>query len=183
MADDEQINPIEEPVEGELEDIFEEMNKTIEPGEAAPDSDLQKERDQLEERLARVSADYQNFVRRSQQEAITLRQAQMVDLAKSLTTVMDHFDHAMNVDIENTSTGDLMQGVHMVRDELLKTLEQFGVRRLDVEPGEEFDPNRHEAMMRQASDDVKTNHVVAQLQPGYTLGEMTVRPAKVTVAE
>ena len=71
----------------------------------------------------------------------------------------------------------------IVRDELLKALSRFGVKRLEVAAGELFDPTRHEAMMRQASDEIDSNHVTSQLQPGYTLGDKTIRPAKVSVAE
>jgi len=52
---------------------------------------------------------------------------------------------------------------------------------VDVEPGEEFDPNHHEALMRQPADDIASNHVTMQMQPGYVLGEKVIRPAQVGV--
>jgi molecular chaperone GrpE len=77
----------------------------------------------------------------------------------------------------------VLQGVFMVHDELLATLNRFGIERLDVQPGTEFDPNRHEALMRQPSDEIDSNHVTMQMQPGYVLGEKVIRPAQVGVAE
>ena len=144
---------------------------------------LQAERDDLESRLLRVSADYQNFARRAQQNVAAARDQQVMAMAKALVTVLDHFDSALSVDPQKTRPADLLQGVQIVRDELLKTLEGFGVRRLDVVQGEAFDPIRHEAMIRQRVEGLDPDHVAAQLQPGYLLGDKTVRPAKVSVTE
>ena len=151
-----------------------------------PDEELQHlrgELDQVNQRLLRVSADYQNFVRRAQQNLADARRQQVMDIAKALVTVLDHFDRALEVDVENTAAQSLLDGVQIVRDELLRTLEQFGVARLEVNAGDPFDPNRHEALMRQAAEGVEADHVVAQLQPGYILDDKTLRPAQVSVAE
>ena len=144
---------------------------------------LRDEVEQLNNRWLRVSADYQNFVRRSHQNLMDARQQQTMDMAKALVTVLDHFDLALEVDLESTSTLTLMDGVKIVRDELLRTLERFGVVRIEVNSGDEFDPTRHEALMRQSADGVGANQVVAQLQPGYVLDDKTLRPAQVSVSE
>ena len=73
--------------------------------------------------------------------------------------------------------------MRIVRDQLMSALEGFGVSRIDARPGEQFDPNRHEAMMRQAVEGLEPDRVAAQLQPGYMLDEKTLRPAKVSVTE
>ncbi|MFW6033239.1 MAG: nucleotide exchange factor GrpE, partial [Phycisphaeraceae bacterium] len=57
------------------------------------------------------------------------------------------------------------------------------IERIEAQPGEPFDPNRHEALMRQASDEVESGHVTTQFQPGYVLSDKTIRPAQVAVAE
>jgi molecular chaperone GrpE len=144
---------------------------------------LQQERDDLEDRLKRVSADYQNYMRRAQQNVTTAQQQQLMEVAKSLVTVLDHFDHALQVDPQTTSPEKMMEGVEMVRSELLRVLQNHGVQRVEAEVGEPFDPNRHEAMMRQPTSEVEPDHVAAQIQPGYALDEKTIRPAKVAVAQ
>ena len=151
--------------------------------QTSPMEALQREKEELHQRLLRVSADYQNYVRRSQSEATKAKEQQLIGMARELVTVLDHFDHALEVDAQKTSTEALMKGVAMVRDELMRTLARFGVERIDAQVGEAFDPNRHEAMMRQPSDEVESNHVAAQLQPGYAIENKTIRPAKVAVAE
>jgi molecular chaperone GrpE len=69
-----------------------------------------------------------------------------------------------------------------VRDELAKALEQQGVTQIRPAKGDEFNPLQHEAMMHQAAEGVAPGHIVNVLQPGYAMGEMVIRPAKVIVA-
>lgn len=144
---------------------------------------LQKERDEFEQRLLRTAADFQNYVRRAELNVAAAREQTVMELAKALVTVVDHFDRALEVDPEKATTQDVLSGVQMVRDELLRALGRWGVERLEVKRGEAFDPNRHEALMRQADAEVEADHVTMQLQPGYLIGEKTIRPAKVSLAE
>ena len=179
-----QVDPLEETTEGVAEQATTPDAGKQEP--LTPEQEIQNLRDELEQanqRLLRVSADYQNFVRRAQQNLTDACQQQVMDMTKALVTVLDHFDRTLEVDVENIAGQSLLEGVQIVRDELLRTFEQFGVVRLEVNVGDVFDPNRHEALMRQAGEVVEANHVVAQLQPGYILNEKTLRPAQVSIAE
>lgn len=144
---------------------------------------LKRERDELEAKLQRTAADYQNFARRSQQNISSAAEQQLMSMARDLLTIMDHFDHAMNIDVEKTTMAGLLEGIQIVRDEMIKTLERFGVKRMNVSVGDEFDPSRHEAMMHQRVETLNSNQIAIELQTGYTLGDMTLRPAKVSVAE
>lgn len=190
---DENIKPDEqtEPQEWELNEAEEALEfpdvaqagSEEEAQEADPLADAIAERDELADKLKRMMADYQNFGRRAEQNVVAARQQQLIEVAKQLIPVLDHFDNAMGVDVEATSAADLLKGVTIVRDELMRSLTGFGVERLDVEAGEAFDPNRHEALMRQADTEIESNHVTAQLQPGYVLKDVTIRPAKVSIAE
>jgi molecular chaperone GrpE len=144
---------------------------------------LRRERDEFESKYLRAAADMQNYMRRTGQNMIHAQQDQLRSIGGSLVVVLDHFDNALQVDPKKTDAADVLKGVRIVRDELLTALERFGIRRLDVAEGEEFDPNRHEAVMRQVKDGVESDHVVMQVQPGYMLDDMTLRPAKVTIAE
>lgn len=149
-----------------------------------PVARLEQEKQELNDRLLRVSADYQNYIRRSETHLSQTRDQLLMDLAKALVTVMDHFDLAVQVDPENSSANDVLNGVEMVHAELLNTLKRFGIERVDAQQGDPFDPNRHEAMMRQDTNgEVEPEHIAMQLQPGYMLGDKTVRPAKVTLSQ
>ncbi|MFG0249002.1 MAG: nucleotide exchange factor GrpE [Phycisphaeraceae bacterium JB051] len=136
-----------------------------------------------EARVLRANADYQNMARRSIQNVNSAREEQIMSMARDLLTVMDQFDHALEIDPEKTDSAALLEGVKIVRDTLMRTFEGFGITRLEVEPGTEFDPNIHEALMRQEAEGIESNHVTMQLQPGYMLKEKALRPAKVAVAQ
>lgn len=145
---------------------------------------LRSERDDLNNRLLLTVADYQNYVRRTRNEVAEARQQQLFETAGKLVEVLDQFDRALEVDPAKVSGENLLKGVGMVKLQFLQILERMGIQRIDARPGQEFDPHLHEALMRQpATDGVPTNHVTMQLQPGYVMGQRTVRPVKVAVAQ
>ena len=177
--------------------LNEQLAETPAPAEAAPEATqteangepddelarLQQQCAEMESKYLRAAADMQNFARRARQNVADARQQQLMDVARSIVVVLDHFDHALEVDPQNTSPDALLQGMRIVRDELLGALERFGVKRVEVKQGDQFDPNRHEAMMRQAVDGLESDRIAAQFQPGYVLEDKTLRPAKVSVSE
>lgn len=145
--------------------------------------ELAAKHDDLERRYVRMAADYQNFTRRAQQNQAAAREQQLMEVAKALVTVLDHFDRALDVDESAASAKDVLAGVKIVHEELASSLTKFGIDRIDAQPGDAFDPQKHEAMMRQPHDDIETNHVVQQFQPGYAMGDKTIRAAQVSVAQ
>ena len=155
--------------------------------DAGPELDalaaLEKQHAALNDKYLRLAADYQNFQRRSQQNVAQAREMQAMSIARDLLSVLDHFDNALAVDPEKSTASDLFKGVTIVRDELLRTLASHGIERIEAEPGEEFDPNRHEALMHQASEEHESGSVAQQLQPGYVMQGKTLRPVKVAVVQ
>ncbi|MEM1099176.1 MAG: nucleotide exchange factor GrpE [Planctomycetota bacterium] len=151
--------------------------------EPAANPALKAERDELESKLLRTAADYQNYVRRATREIEATRHQRIVDVARAMTTVLDHFDRALQVEADKTSVEEVLQGVGSIREELLKALAAFGLERVEVEPGEEFDPNRHEALMHQPTEGFDSGQVVQTLMPGYFVKDTPVRPAQVAVAQ
>jgi molecular chaperone GrpE len=143
---------------------------------------LRQEKDELYQRLLRVSADYQNYVRRSEAGRADDIDRARGDLFKLLLPVLDHFDTALSNEPASDDGKALSTGVKIVRDELLKVLAQQGVERLTAKVGEPFDPRLHEAMLRQPAPGVESNHVSSAFQPGYVFRGRTLRPAKVAVA-
>ncbi len=145
-------------------------------------NELAREREELNNKLLRSVADFQNFQRRA---AINEREAGVqarAGVVQSVIPVMDHFDLALGQDPSKTTPEQIIGGVKVIRDELFKTLESFGVSRIEPKAGDEFDPHQHEAMLRQPAEGVEPGHVVLLLSVGYRLGERVVRPAKVAVA-
>lgn len=143
---------------------------------------LQEERDEMFARLARVSADYQNYQRRAEQNLADSVNFARGDTLKLFIPVLDHFDTALSREPKSDDGKALYEGVRIVRDELLKALQCAGVERIEVKPGEPFDPHRHEALMRHQAEGVEPHHVTMMMQPGYVYKNRTLRPAKVAVA-
>jgi molecular chaperone GrpE len=130
----------------------------------------------------RALADFANYQRRAAENEARALRSGAAEVVRSLLAVLDHFDLALGQDAGQITVEQLVGGVKMVHDDLVKTLARHGVERIQPAEGDEFDPNRHEAMLHQPSDAVEPNHIVSVLQPGYLIGDLVLRPAKVAVA-
>ena len=144
--------------------------------------DLKGELDEAISARQRALADFANYQRRAVENESRARKSGIAQAVRSIIPVLDHFDLALNQQALNSASEKVLHGVKMVRDELRKALEQQGVTTITPERGDEFNPLLHEAMMNQPAEDVVPGSIVSVLQPGYAMGEMTLRPAKVVVA-
>ena len=123
----------------------------------------------LEAAKARVERD----ARRAQDE---MRQAVVRDLLPAL----DNLDRTISVAQQNREAPTVVEGVKLVRRQIIGILEGYGVRRLEAR-GQPFDPSLHEAISMVAVAPQHDRLVVDQLEPGYVMGERLLRPAKVVV--
>jgi molecular chaperone GrpE len=140
---------------------------------------------ELDEAIAarqRALADFANFQKRAAEAEVRAAAGGAARVARSLLGVLDHFDLALDQPVDTLTVEQLLGGVRIVRDELLKALSTHGVERLDPAVGEPFDPHCHEAVMRQPSEDVEPDHIASVMQPGYVMGQIILRPAKVVIA-
>src|SRR5215208_693939 len=113
---------------------------------------VRAERDMLFEKLARAQADFQNSRKRLQAESDQRAQYANATLIKSLLPVIDNFERALAQDPSKTDPATLLRGMQIVHDQWLKVLAQQEVEEIAPQPGEAFDPNRHEALMHQPSE-------------------------------
>lgn len=142
---------------------------------------LQAERDALHDRYIRTLADYQNAQRRARIDQDAARLQGVRGVVANILTVLDHFDHALNVDTTSASAQTVVDGVRLIRDELMRVLTTHGVTLVSPAPGDDFDPHRHQAVLQETTGDVQPGRVTKTLQPGYLIGDMLVRPAMVVV--
>ncbi len=153
--------------------------------EAEIEARLQAKEAEVEEtrdRLLRVSADFENYKKRSAREASEFRKYANQALLKEMLPVVDNLELAIS-STEGKSDFDrrLREGMEMTRNEILKVFEKFHVRPIEA-VGKPFDPEFHEAVMREESDAVSENTVVSEFQKGYLIHERLLRPAMVVVA-
>ena len=143
---------------------------------------LRQERDDLMARLQRVSADYVNYQKRAQKDLAQSREYANEALIKALLVVLDDMERALQAAREHAQ-GDnpLLTGMQLVYDKALQVLGAFGVEPVEAE-GKPFDPQVHQAVSMQATDQRPPQTVLAQLQRGYLLKGRVLRPASVVVA-
>ncbi|MEU6174566.1 nucleotide exchange factor GrpE [Streptantibioticus parmotrematis] len=142
------------------------------------DKELESVRGQLAERTAdlqRLQAEYQNYRRRVERDRIAVREVAIANLLTELLPVLDDIGRARE-------HGELVGGFKSVGESVETVVAKMGLQQFGKE-GEPFDPLVHEALMHSYSPDVSETTCVQILQPGYRIGERTIRPARVAVAE
>ena len=135
------------------------------------------------ERLLRVSADFENFKKRSFREADDFRKYANELLLLELLTVVDNLERAVQSTGNGHKTvGCVLEGVEMTLKALLKIFEKFSVKGIEA-VGKPFDPNFHQAMMQEVSDTIPENIVISEFQKGYMLHDRLLRPSMVVVSK
>jgi molecular chaperone GrpE len=135
------------------------------------------------DRLLRVSAEFENYKKRSAREMEEFRKFANQALIKEMLSVVDNLQLAMNsTDSSKTIDKGLLEGLKMTHQEILRVLEKFNVKPIDAK-GQPFDPTFHEAVMREETAEVPENTVVHELQKGYLIHDRLLRPAMVVVAK
>jgi len=156
--------------------------------EPDPIAQLEAEKTDLKEKLLRTLADMENLRRRTEREIADARAYAVTNFARDMLNVADNFQRAVDsVPAEAREAGEpalkaLVEGVELTEREMLKTLERYGVKRLDPE-GQKFDPNLHQAMFEVPNPDVPNGTVVQVVQTGYVIADRVLRPALVGVAK
>lgn len=162
---------------------------------AAPDAErlatLERENADLKDRLLRALAEMENLRRRAERElqdqrayAITKFAGDMIGTADNLRRALDSLPKAAEGEAaeRDPAMQAMIDGVELTERELIKALERHGVKKR-VPVGERFDPHRDQAMF-EIPDETQPNGTVMQVvQPGYTIGERTLRPAMVGVSK
>ncbi|GHH27509.1 nucleotide exchange factor GrpE [Streptomyces rubradiris] len=139
---------------------------------------LDQVRTALSERTAdlqRLQAEYQNYRRRVERDRAAVKEIAVANLLTELLPVLDDIGRARE-------HGELVGGFKSVAESLETVAAKMGLQQFGKE-GEPFDPTIHEALMHSYAPDVTETTCVAILQPGYRIGERTIRPARVAVAE
>ena len=134
------------------------------------------ERDQYLDSLRRLKAEFDNSRKRQERERSRILESASEKLVQELLPVLDNLDRALE------SEGDIREGVRATRDQLAEVLANEGLLPV-ASDGQPFDPNVHEAVMGQPSEDYEEGTVLQTFQRGYLLNGRAIRPAKVVVAK
>jgi molecular chaperone GrpE len=135
------------------------------------------------ERLLRVSAEFENYKKRTAREMQETIKYANEKIIGELLTVVDNLQRAIDSASQQCGSDDpLVRGVDLTLNETLKLLERYYVSPI-VAIGQPFDPNFHQAMMQEEVEDQPANTVVRELQKGYMIHDRLLRPALVAVSK
>ena len=127
----------------------------------------------------RTQADFENYRKRMARENAAASERGAAKLAKELLPALDHLELALKAAAGHQ---DVIKGFALVRDELLAALAKSGIQAFSP-AGEPFDPNEHEAMAQQPSDEAESGTVLEVYQQGFRINGQILRPARVVVAQ
>lgn len=165
----------------QIEDI---QNETVEVEEQTVEEKLQDELKQEKDKFLRLFAEFENYKRRTSKERIELFSTASEGLMKTLLPILDDFERALSHIEDDKEAEELRKGVVLIYQKLVSTLEKEGLKPLEVEKGEAFDADKHEAITQipAPSDDLK-GKIIDVVEKGYVLGEKVIRFPKVVIGQ
>jgi len=174
----------------EKNEVSEEVDRLVEEAESTSVEEIAKEASiaeaQEKERIAqdkylRLFAEFENYRTRSAKEQLELISTANGKLLEKLADVKDNFDRAF---AEENKSGDLAafeKGIKLIQEQFNKILSDFGLETIDPS-GEAFDPNMHEALMKQPSENIEEGKIIQVYQKGYKIKNKLLKTAKVIVS-
>ncbi|MDQ2987150.1 MAG: nucleotide exchange factor GrpE [Armatimonadota bacterium] len=144
-------------------------------------ADLEGQLIEAEAATLRAVADFQNYRRRSLQEAVHNRETATAALAMRLLPLLDNFERTLAASQTGADVDALVEGVRLMDRQLRAALEEFHVEPIEA-LGEHFDPHLHDAVLSEPSDQPEGT-VMEVLEPGYRMGKRVLRPAKTRVSK
>ena len=142
----------------------------------------EKEIEELKERLLYQQADFENFKKLKAKEKQEVLRFGNETLIKELLPVIDNLERAIEHAGKTDEGKAIAEGVALTLNGFLKVLEKFDVSRVEAK-GKKFDPNLHEAVYQEASDQVEPGTVIGEFQKGYLMDGRLLRPSMVSVAK
>ena len=173
-------------------------DEPIEPQDAAPEAtpdtaappdtsapaegqSLQKERDDLYDRLLRKTAEFDNFRKRVERDRKDMIEWAAADTIGELLPIIDDFDRALAAPAPPEAQA-FKAGVDMIQRQIAELLKKRGV--VTIEPlGADFDPHQHQAVAYEETPGAREGEIIGVMAKGYKLGERLLRPALVKVAK
>ena len=141
---------------------------------------LKAENEALYQRLLRLQAEFDNFRKRTDREKQDFFDYALTDFLRKLLPVLDAFERGLEA-AEGETVADFKTGFQLVLKQFTEVLAQAGLE--SIETSEQiFDPNRHQALMREETEAFADNQIIGELQPGYTFKGRLLRPSLVKVA-
>ena len=141
-------------------------------------ADLEEELNDAKDSLLRLRAEYDNYIKRTTREKAEIYPTATAKCIEGLLPVIDSFERALDAEC---SDENFKKGMDMIFGQMKSFLDKMNVTEVPG-VGAQFDPNIHNAIQQQESEDYASGHVCAVYQKGYMIGDKLIRPAMVVVA-
>lgn len=138
--------------------------------------------DELEDRVKRQMAEFENFRKRTEKEKSAMFDVGAKSVIEKILPVVDNFERGLAAVPEDEKSGAFADGMNMIYKQLIGELDKLGVKPIEA-VGKEFDPNLHNAVMQTTSEELESGYVAQELQKGYTYHDMVIRHSMVAVVE
>jgi molecular chaperone GrpE len=142
---------------------------------------MTRERDALQDRLLRTAAEFDNYRKRMDRERRELSEFATSEVLLEILPIVDNFERALQSPT-GADTEGFRRGIELIHKQMLDLLRKRGVTPIDA-LGADFDPNVHQAVVHEASEEHREGEVMQEFQRGYKLGDRLLRPAMVKVAK
>lgn len=136
--------------------------------------------EELQNRVLRLQADFDNFRRRNTSEREQLATFVTADVVGKFLKVLDNFERAETAAQKSDDAAGIYSGIEMIRRQFEQTFKDLGVEEIKAQ-GEKFDPELHEAVMRGQNPDMDEDTVEMVLEKGYKLRDKVIRHSKVKI--
>ena len=143
---------------------------------------LQEKIDELEDRVKRQMAEFDNFRKRTEKEKSAMFETGAKSVVEKILPVVDNFERGLAALSEEEQKTPFAEGMNMVYKQLMTELEKLEVKPIEA-VGKEFDPNLHNAVMQVESEEYESGIVAQELQKGYTYRDTVVRHSMVSVVQ
>ena len=154
------------------------VNKTTTKDQVA---ELHAQIDQEKDKFLRLFAEFENYKKRTSKERLELYKTANQEVISALIPVMDDFDRAM-IEISKSENEELVKGVLLIQNKLTETLKNQGLTKSEVNKGDLFDAEIHEAITQiPAPEESLKGAVIDVIESGYALGDKIIRYPKVVV--
>ena len=177
-ASEEKAEEVKEPAEETAKEETEEKETS-----AKEKKDPLKEKvDELNDRLVRQMAEFDNFRKRTDKEKAQMFEQGQGNVLEKLLPVIDNFERGLAAVPEEEKDGAFADGMNKIYKQLVKQLEDLGVTPIEA-VGKEFDPNFHNAVMQVESEEYESGIVAQELQKGYKFHDTVLRHSMVGVTQ
>lgn len=147
--------------------------------EESAEEKLQKQLDELNDRYMRMAAEYDNYRKRAAKERDMIRSEAT---GKALSAILPIYDNLERALAQETADTEYKKGVEMTARQFESALDSLGVEIISAEPGTEFDPTVHNAVMHMEDESLGENCIAECFQKGFRHGDKVIRTAMVKVA-